>query len=374
MAPPLDTQRLLDTFLKLVRIDSPSLREGDVAAWCADALRQAGCTVRFDDAAKRVGSNTGNLLASLPGTAPGKLYFSAHMDTVNPGEGIEPVIENGIISSAGETVLGGDDKVGIAAIIELVRTLGASARPHPEVGVLLSVAEEIGLRGALAMDSSDFKGEPCFVLDAGGKPGAVIIGAPFHHAFTATFTGKAAHAGIEPEKGISAIALASKAVSGMRLGRLDEHTTANVGTISGGNANNIVPGSCIVTGEFRAMDEGRIAEVRAQLAAALDAAVSDSEGTVETNWVQEYPGFKVAEDDPLVQLVLDEARALGFDAHATFTGGGSDANFFADKGLRPLVLGTGMTNVHGLGEQLAVEDLEGLARLCIAVTYAYSAR
>jgi tripeptide aminopeptidase len=231
------------------------------------------------------------------------------------------------------------------------------------------------------MSAEGFGGEPCFVLDANGSPGVVIIGAPFHYLFTATFSGRAAHAGIEPEKGLSAIALASKAVLGMELGRLDEHTTANVGTISGGNAFNIVPDSCVVAGEFRALDEERAVEVKAQLAAAIEAAVADAGGPgggtdapnaagVTVEWVEEYRGFRVDADDPLVQLVLDEAGVLGLPAQAIVTGGGSDANVFAEKGLRPLVLGTGMTDVHGLNESLAIKDLKNLTRLCIALAYA----
>jgi tripeptide aminopeptidase len=398
----MDAERLLDTFLALVRIDSPSLHEAGVAAYCKAALEEAGCTVRFDDSAAQTGSDTGNLIASLPavladaaggvgasagtGTDDGgtcitggsgdvafaKRYFSAHMDTVNPGEGIEPVITDGVIRPAGATILGGDDKVGVAVIIELVRTLSASDRPHPEIGILLSVGEEIGLRGAHAIDPSDFNGEPCFVLDANGSPGTVIIAAPSHYLFTATFSGRAAHAGIEPEKGISAIVLASKAVLGMELGRLDEHTTANVGTRTGGNVFNIVPDSCVVTGEFRALDEERLDEVKTQLSTAIDAAVDGSGGSVAVEWEEEYRSFCIDADDALVRRVLDEARVLGLPAQALVTGGGSDANVFAEMGLRPLVLGTGMTDVHGLGESLAVKDLEDLARFCVAIAYAWT--
>jgi tripeptide aminopeptidase len=197
----------------------------------------------------------------------------------------------------------------------------------------------------------------------------VVVGAPYHYLFTARFTGKAAHAGIEPEKGVSAISLASKAILAMQLGRLDEHTTVNVGIINGGSAGNVVPESCVVAGEFRAMDKRRIDEVKAQLAGALEGAVEGSGGSVEIDWVEEYPGFRLREDDPLVRLVLDEASALGLPAQAMVTGGGSDANVFAGMGLRPLVLGTGMTDVHGTSESLAIADLESLTRLCIALVY-----
>jgi tripeptide aminopeptidase len=381
----MNAERLLATFLELVQIDSPSLKEADVVAYCKQALEQAGCVVDIDDSAKVTGSNTGNLLAILPAkgeqasATPARIYFSAHTDTVSPGEGIKPVITDGVITSEGETVLGGDDKAGIAAILELVRTLAEDDRPHPEIGVLFSVGEEIGLRGAQAMDAMGpdgkprFNGEPCFVLDANGKPGVVIIAAPFHYLFTATFSGRAAHAGIEPEKGISAISLASKAVLAMQLGRLDEHTTANVGTISGGNAFNIVPDSCVVTGEFRALDERRVEEVKAQLASAIqgaiDAADADGGASVTVTWEKEYPGFEAAEDGPLVQLVLGKARELAFPAQAITSGGGSDANIFAGKGLSPLVLGTGMTDVHSTNESLAIEDLTNLTRLCLAIAH-----
>jgi tripeptide aminopeptidase len=369
----MNAKRLLDTFLNLVQIDSPSLAEADVAAYCKRMLEDAGCAVRFDDAALVTGSNSGNLIATLPanpsdGLAPsGKLYFSAHMDCVNPCQGIEPVIVDGVLRSKGETILSGDDRVGLAAIIELIQTLAEENRPHPEIGVLFSVAEEIGLRGAHALDASDFNGEPCFVLDANGSPGVVIIGAPFHYLFTARFTGKAAHAGIEPEKGVSAIALASKAVLAMQLGRLDEHTTANVGIINGGSTFNVVPETCVMTGEFRVMDERRIDEVKAQLNGACEDAVFGTGGSVKVEWDEEYPGFQICEDDPLVQLVLDEATALGLLTQTVITGGGSDANILASKGLNPLVLGTGMTNVHSTTESLAIADLEALTRLCIAI-------
>ncbi|MDR2587415.1 MAG: M20/M25/M40 family metallo-hydrolase [Coriobacteriales bacterium] len=375
----MNPERLLNTFFELVRIDSPSLREGAVAAYCKTALEQAGCTVRFDDSAARTGSDTGNLIATLPARvgqgdralAPSPfsaLFFSAHMDTVTPAEGIEPVVADGVITSAGETVLGGDDKAGVAAIIELVRVLAEGDAPHPEIGVLLSVGEEIGLLGAREMTLEGFNGEPCFVLDANGSPGVVIIGAPYHYLFTATFTGKAAHAGIEPEKGTSAIVLASEAVAAMDLGRLDEHTTANVGTITGGSAFNIVADSCVVTGETRALDKQRVDEVNAQITAACTEAVQGTEGSVSIEWEEEYRGFKADENDPLVQHVLGAARSLGLPAQVALTGGGSDANVFAEKGLRPLVLGTGMTDVHSPNESLAVKDLEDLARLCIAIT------
>ncbi|MDR3053495.1 MAG: M20/M25/M40 family metallo-hydrolase [Coriobacteriales bacterium] len=367
----MDKQRLLDTFLQLVRIDSPSNHEAAVAAYCRKALQAAGCTVTFDDTRELTGSDTGNLLAELPGTAPGKLYFSAHMDTVVPGEGIEPIVMDGIISARGETILGADDKVGIAAILELVRTLVEGETPYPTVGILLTVGEELELRGAKAMSGADFAKDPCFVLDSDGKPGIVTIGAPTHRSFVATFTGKAAHAGVRPEAGTSAIECAAAAIVALQLGRLDEKTTANVGTIHGGLADNIVAETCTITGEFRSLDVERIAQVESQIRQALEAAVAGRDAQVACEWATSFHGFLLNEDDVLVQLALRVARTLGLEAQTALTGGGSDANVFNRLGLRAVVLGTGMQAIHSKQEFLAVEDLQNLAELVIALTYAY---
>ena len=367
----MNKERLLATFLDLVQIDSVSYYEAAVAAYCKQALEQAGCAVWVDETQAATGSNTGNVIATLPGTRPGKLYLSAHLDTVVPGEGIRPVIIDGVVRPEGPTILGADDKAGVAAIIELVRSLAEADEPHPEIGVLFSVCEEIGLLGSLALDSRGFDGEPCLVLDGDGKPGVVAVGAPFHFKFTAAFTGKAAHAGIEPEKGISAIALAAEAVCNMELGRLDEHTTVNVGSISGGSADNIVPGICRLTGEFRVMEKDKAVQVQAQLESAMQGATTRLGGTVATTWVMNYAGYRVAEDDPLVVLVLEQAQELGLETETMLSGGGSDANIYTAEGLKALVLGTGMSGVHGLGEHLAVSDLEDLALLVISVAYAF---
>jgi tripeptide aminopeptidase len=366
----MNEQRLLETFFELVRIDSESKHEEQVALYCKAALEDAGCSVFIDDTAACTGSDTGNLIAELKGDLPGKLYFSAHIDTVTPGRGIEPYVdEEGIIRPRGETILGGDDKAGVAAILELIRTLTEEKKPHPTIAVLLTTCEELNLLGALALDSVDFNGEPCFVLDANGAPGKVIIAAPYHSMFTARFFGKAAHAGVEPQKGVSAIAMAARAINAMKLGRLSERSTANVGTIHGGSADNIVPDSCVITGEFRAFSQAELDEVQAQLRQAIDSAVINTEGSVEVEWLPQFPGYEIAEDDPVVQAVLATAQKLRHNATTEYIGGCSDANIFANRGSHAIVLGTGMTNVHSLSEQLATRDLTDLTKLCIELAY-----
>ncbi len=367
----INPQRLLTTFLDLVRIDSPSGHEAAVAHYCCEALEAAGCAVAIDDTTATTGSDTGNLIAELTGEAAGKLYFSAHMDTVSPGEGIKPLVEAGIIRASGDTILGADDKVGIAAIIEMVRVLRENELSHPTIGILFSVGEEKNLRGANAMDATMFHGEPCFVLDSENQPGEVVVGAPYHNSFIATFRGKAAHAGVCPEKGISAIALAAAAINAMQLGRLDEVTTANIGTIAGGSADNIVADSCVVTGEFRSLHEQRLNEVGEMISAAIESAVTGTAGGVDVIWEKGYPGFLLDESHPVVQLALKAAERIGLPARVAVTGGGSDTNVFSDKGLQAVTLGTGMKEIHGLGECLAVDDLESLTQLIIQIVLDY---
>ncbi|TLM98071.1 MAG: M20/M25/M40 family metallo-hydrolase, partial [Actinobacteria bacterium] len=229
-------ERLLATFLDLVRIYGPSGSEAPVAAYCARALEEAGCEVRFDDSAVVTGSDTGNLIAQLRGDAPATLVLSAHLDTVEPAGGVEPVVRGGVVLSAGDTILGADDKAGLAAAIECVRRLAESDGPRPNVRCVFTVQEEVGLTGAKALDPVDAQGDLCLVLDADGAPGGIVIGAPTHYTFTARFTGRAAHAGVRPEDGISAIAMAAWAIARLPIGRIDEMTTANVGTVHGGTA------------------------------------------------------------------------------------------------------------------------------------------
>ncbi|MDY0088344.1 MAG: M20/M25/M40 family metallo-hydrolase, partial [Coriobacteriia bacterium] len=237
----MSTERLISRFLDLVRIDSPSGEEAAVAHHCATALEAMGFAVCTDDTMAVTGSDTGNLIAELPGTVAGApvLLLSAHLDCVEPCRGVEPVVRDGVVFSAGETVLGADDKAGIAAIFEALERVLADEAPRGDIRVVLTVGEERGLRGAKALDPASAAADLCLVLDADGEPGGIVTAAPTHYTFVAEFTGTAAHAGVEPEAGRSALVMAAAAIDAMVLGRLDEHTTANVGTISGGTATNV---------------------------------------------------------------------------------------------------------------------------------------
>lgn len=359
--------RLLSTFLDLVRIYSPSGSEATCAAYCAQALREAGCEVRFDDSAAVTGSDTGNLIAVLRGDEPVTLVLSAHMDVVEPCRGIEPVITEGTVHSAGDTILGADDRAGLAAAIECVRRLGEAGFPRPTVKCILTVMEEVGLVGAKQLRSDDVAGHLCLVLDAAGTPGGLVVAAPTHYTFCADFTGRAAHAGVEPEAGISALSMAARAVCEMPMGRIDEATTANVGSIEGSGPTNVVCAAARVSGECRSLDRATVEQLRSRIDSVLTGAASAFGGGVEVSWNLEYEGFRVTDDAEAVETVTAACRDLGLDAVTFSTGGGSDANIISALGVPTLALACGMTGVHGTDEEIAVADLVALTDLCVAV-------
>jgi len=360
-------ERLLSTFLDLVRLPTPPGFEKAAAEYCAEALADAGCRVWYDDAAEKTGSDTGNLIAELPGTSPGVLALSAHLDVVEPCHGIEPVVTDGIVHSAGPTILGADDRAGLAAAIETVRRLAEGTAAHPTVRTIFSIQEEVGLHGAKFLRPEDVACDLCLVLDAEGTPGGIVVGAPTHYTFAAEFTGRAAHAGVCPEQGISAIRMTARAIETMELGRLDARTTANVGSIKGGRATNVVTARCDLTGECRSLDRDRVERVRASMNDAMTAAAETYGGSVEVLWNLEYEGFEVPETDAQVALVSDAIRHAGAEPSTYHTGGGSDANVLAALGVPTLALACGMKGVHGTDEQIAVADLEMLTRICEAV-------
>lgn len=369
------SDRVLGTFLELVRIDSPSREERDVALFLAGRLSELGFAVRFDTSAAETGSNTGNLIAELPAgpeSSPDArtLVLSAHMDCVEPCRGIEPVVADGLVRSAGETILSADDKAGIATILEAAHRLVEAGVQRPNIRVVITTCEEIGLGGAKALDPADVAGDACLVLDADGEPGGIIIAAPTHYTFTAQFVGVASHAGVAPEAGVSALVMASRAVCAMELGRLDEATTANIGSICGGTATNVIPASATMTGECRSLDPARAEEVRDLMDTAMRQAAHTAGGTVEIAWTREYLGFSSAPDSPLVLEATAACEDAGLTPVLKKTGGGSDGNIFAQHGVPTLVLSCGMRSVHGTQECIAVDDLHALTDL----VYAFAVR
>ena len=364
----INKERLLSTFLDYVQIDSESTHEGAIAARVAEDLKAIGCQISVDDSAAKTGSETGNLYAVLPGSMEEEpILFAAHMDTVVPGVGVKPVIENGVIRSSGDTVLGGDDKSGIAAIVEALRTIVENNLPHPTIEALFTVCEEVGLRGSRNMDYSRITAKKAAVLDSSGDAGKIIVAAPGQYKLNAAVIGRRAHAGVAPEEGISAIQVLCEAVSNMKLLRIDEETTANIGTISAQYATNIVPERAELVGECRSRRDDKLEAQGRHMMDCLQAACDKFGATLEGGLTKAYSAYSYTEDDPFVQELMAACRKAGLEPTLAASGGGSDANNMSAHCLKALVLGTGMAKVHTVQEEITVKNLEDTAALVLAI-------
>jgi tripeptide aminopeptidase len=371
----IDRARLEDEFLDLVSIASPSRREGAVARRLEKILSGMGAVVDVDGAGEQVGGDTGNLFARFRGSAPDAPPFllSAHMDTVAPADAIHPRVDGDIVRTDGTSVLGGDDKAGIVAILEAIRVLRERQIPHGDVEVVLTICEESGLLGAKHFDASRLRARRGLVLDVDGVS-ELITRAPAANRLSVTVHGVAAHAGVCPEHGLSAIQMAAEAIAGMRLGRLDPETTANLGVVQGGRAGNIVPDQVVIRGETRSLDPAKLAAQTEHMRRRFEDAVAgrsvrvggrEHRAAVEVQVDHQYDRLDVADDAPIVALVAAAARALGRRCPTRATGGGSDANVFAARGLEIGNLACGMREIHTVNEWVDVRDLVLTAELVV---------
>jgi tripeptide aminopeptidase len=375
--------RIKDEFLDLVSISSLSRREGSIAKRLEIILKGMGATIDVDDAGEKVGGETGNVLARFAGTRPAVAPFllSAHMDTVGPAEKIRVRVEGDIVRTDRTTVLGGDDKAGIVAILEAIRALRETGTPHGDIEVVLSICEETGLLGAKHFDTRRLKARRGLVLDVDGVC-ELITRAPAANRLTFTVTGLEAHAGICPERGLSAIQIASEAIAGMKLGRLDAETTANLGVIEGGLSTNIVPTRVIVKGETRSLSvekleaqtehmRRRFEEAAARHQVALETGVQRARFEAQID--RQYERFDVPDHAPIVGLVSQGAKKLGRTLTTRATGGGSDANVLAARGLEIANLGCGMRDIHTVNEWVDLRDVHTTAALVLETLRAHSA-
>jgi tripeptide aminopeptidase len=371
-----NSERITAEFMRQAAISSPSLQETEMARYLEDRFRQLGAEIVFDDAAAKVGGVVGNLIARLPGSKSGEPFlFSVHMDTVVPCDNVEPVLIDGVVRTAGETILGADDKAGIAEVIEALEVVREQGIAHVPIEVVVTVGEEIGLVGAKALDYSLVQAKRGIALDTPGVDW-VVRRAPGANRMQFEVFGQAAHAGVAPEKGLSAIEVAARAVAKMRLGRIDFETTANIGTVEGGLATNIVAEKMLLTGEARSHDAGKLAEQTEHMLAcfeeAADELVREIDGEVVRAVVKsevrpDFPRMAVPEEAPIVDLVQRAAAALGREMKDRLGGGGSDANIFNEKGIEMVIVGTGMQNVHSTDEEVAVDDLVQVAEFLVEV-------
>ena len=377
-------ERLKNLLIELIKIDSLSRKEFDVAMRLKREMEELGATVTIDDAGDKVGGNVGNLVAQFPGNVPGAqpLLLSAHMDTVVPGEGIVPILDGDILRTDGRTVLGGDDKSGVAIICEVLRVIKEQRIPCSAVDVVFTICEEAGLIGAKCLDVNKLRARTGLVLDS-DSVGFLFTKAPAANRMEFRVYGLEAHAGVCPEKGINAIKVAAEGIARMRLGRIDHETTANIGVVEGGMAVNIVPNQVILRGEARSHSEDKLNRQTEHMKSCLEDAaaryVLDIDGKrhnarVEAKIERDYDRMDVPESAPIVQLVHAAAKNLHLDVKVLATGGGCDANVLNQKGLVVANLSTGMREIHTVNEWLDLKDLNLSAQMVLEIVRLNSAQ
>lgn len=357
-------ERLHETFTRLCEIRSPTGEEREVADTIVAELRALGLEVGEDDAAGPAEAGAGNIVARLPGRSEEWVMFCGHIDTV-PHEGqIEVVDDGGVFRSAGETILGADNKAAVAVFMELVARQAESGPPPVGIELLLTVAEEQGLRGAKAFDPSALRAERAFVLDHASPIGEVIVSSPTQQRVRAEFTGVEAHAGIRPEDGSNAIAAAATAIARMELGRLDQGTTANVGTIAGGTSGNVVAGRCEVLAEARSLSADRAAAVAGELTEACTWGASEHGCDVDVRVEELFRGYELPAASPSTALAEEGLRRAGVEPVRTSTGGGSDANALIAAGYECVLLANGTEANHTADESVSARNLDLMLEVC----------
>jgi tripeptide aminopeptidase len=353
-----NSKRLVANFIELVKIDSESGKEKKVSKYLQKKLCDLGLDVALD--------KMGNIYAILHGKITGQsLLFSAHMDTVTPGNGIEPVVKGDKIISKGDTILGGDDKSGIAEIMEMLYLIKEKELETTSVVVIFSVKEEVGLKGAKELQPIQV--DYGFVLDTGGDIGTVVVKAPTHYSFIADIKGRSAHAGIEPEKGVNAIVAASRAISACKIGRIDADTVANIGIINGGKATNIVPDSVKIKGEVRSLSKKKVKKHINDMKEAFVKECKKVGAEVIFNETKDYNSFDVSEEKDLLKICKRAAQSIGVKHQEKASGGGSDANIFNKMGIPTVVLSTGMRNVHTCDEEIRISDMVKATEYLMAI-------
>ena len=371
--PPL-TSRFVDLFLELCSIPSPSGRERAVADRVGHMLTELGLEWEEDDAAVRLDGDTGNLYCRIPPTNGGggtPIFLCAHTDTVPPETVIEPAIdEDGVVRNGAGTILGSDNKAAVVVMLEAARRVLDEGREHAGIELLFTAQEEVSLRGAAAFDHTRLVATTGFVYDQGAPIGEIVLGSPHGRLLDFRFHGAAAHAGMHPDDGRSAIAAASRAIADFRLGRIDEETSANVGVITGGTARNVVPEWCSFTAEVRSHDERKAVGLAREMveSAAFAASLTDCE--VESEVRPSFPGYRFRESDEPVRLAAIALERAGYTPSYALSGGGADANVFNARGLQCVNLANGMMEIHTPDEHVAVADLEGMVEVTLELVAA----
>lgn len=365
----INEQRIVDLFIELVQVDSETKHEEKIAVVLKEKFAALGVEVVEDDAKEKTGHGANNLICTLPATKEGvdTIYFTSHMDTVVPGNGIKPSIEDGYIKSDGTTILGADDKAGLAAMLEAITVLKEENIAHGKIEFIITVGEESGLVGAKALDSSLVTAKFGYALDSDGKVGDIIVAAPTQAKVNATIYGKTAHAGVAPERGVSAITIASRAISKMPLGRIDEETTANIGRFEGGTQTNIVCDRVDILAEARSLIPEKMEAQVAKMKEAFETAAQEMGGRAEVDIKVMYPGFKFGDGDHVVEVAKKAVANIDRPSRLLQSGGGSDANVIAGFDIPTVNLAVGYEDIHTTNEKIPVEELVKTSELVVSI-------
>ncbi|MGA4513629.1 M20/M25/M40 family metallo-hydrolase [Staphylococcus caledonicus] len=366
-----NSQRLLDTFLELVQINSETGHEEVIQPILKNKFEQLGLNVVEDNASEKEWLGANNLICTLPSTSEDNsipsIYFTSHMDTVVPGINVKPhVSDDGYIYSDGTTVLGSDDKAGLAAIIETIEYLQEHNLPHGQIQFIITVGEESGLKGAKELDSNELDAQFGYAVDASQPVGTTVVGAPTQMSIHTTITGKTAHAST-PDKGVSAINIAAKAISKMKLGRIDEYTTANIGKFHGGSATNIVADEVVLEAEARSHNDESINQQVTHMKDIFESTAKELGGEAHVRIEKSYPGFKIEDNAEVTQYAINSAKELGLTGDTVIAGGGSDGSIINTFGIPTVILGVGYENIHTTSERISVQSLNQLAQQLIKI-------
>ncbi|GAB4073516.1 tripeptidase T [Barrientosiimonas marina] len=365
----INQERLISTFFELVQIDSETKQEREIADKLIQKFSDLGLDVTEDNSQETTGHGAGNLSCILQGSLSNAdpIYFTSHMDTVVPGKDVKPAIKDGYIVSDGTTVLGSDDKAGLAAILETIRTLQEKDIPHGDIQFIITAGEESGLVGAKALDKSLIQADYGYAIDSNGPVGDIVVTAPTQAKLFAVMKGKTAHAGLAPEEGVSAITLAAKAVAKMSLGRIDEETTANIGRFEGGKQTNIVADRVDVVAEARSLSTEKMDKQVNAMKEAFETAAEQYGGSAEVDVQVMYPGYHQESEDKVVDTAKKAAEAVGRDSHLKESGGGSDANVIAGLGIPTVNLAVGYEAIHTTDERIPVNELVKITEMLTAI-------
>ena len=370
MSININEERLKNTFIELVSVPCPSCDEKQEADLLVKKLQELGMEPKVDRAGEQCGGTTGNVWGFLKGNVPGalRLFFEAHMDSVAPTTGTNVIEKDGVLYSDGTTTLGGDDKSGVAAVLEAMQCIIENDLPHGDIQVCFTIGEETGSYGVRYMDKTMIQADAGYCMDCGGHPGAIFNASPKAINLKLKVKGKSAHAGLEPEKGINAIMLAADALHALpAYGRIDEETTLSVDMIDGGLAPNIVPEACEIVIDMRCPNQTKLERLKNETVEIFRNVVEAKGGAVEVAVKEVAPGVNLNTDHATVKLAATAAEKLGFPVSTGFTGGCSDANFLCGMGLPTVLLATGMDKIHTTEERLALEDLYNAASWVLGI-------